>query len=100
MLIPVNRCIAVRIGVLSQEMMTRKDERVGATHEVLGGIRVVKLRALGDRMLEKIGKVWARGSSGVMQKAIDGNPCGEGEGMKGESRVWVRVVWGLCVCVW
>jgi hypothetical protein len=56
LLIPVNRAIAVRIVALSEAMLGQKDQRVGATHEALAGIRVVKLRALEDFLMLKIDK--------------------------------------------
>ena len=53
----MNRAIAVRIGSLSQTMLAQKDARVGVTHEVLSGIKVVKMRGLNESVSRRIGKV-------------------------------------------
>lgn len=42
-MIPINRCLANRIGHYSQMMMTAKDARVRLVTDVLVGIRSVKL---------------------------------------------------------
>lgn len=44
-LIPINKYIAGKIGKLSGELMSRKDERVLTTSEVLQGARQIKLNA-------------------------------------------------------
>ena len=42
LVIPVNKCIANKIGSLSDKMMTAKDRRVNIMSELLAGIRVIK----------------------------------------------------------
>ena len=42
LLIPVNKCIANKIGSLSTKMMAAKDARVSVMSELLAGIRVIK----------------------------------------------------------
>jgi len=42
LIIPVNKCIANRIGSLSTSMMSAKDDRVNLMSELLGGVRVIK----------------------------------------------------------
>ena len=42
LLVPINKCIANKIGDLSTKMMTAKDERVSSMSELLSGIRVIK----------------------------------------------------------
>ncbi|KJE95250.1 multidrug resistance-associated protein 7 [Capsaspora owczarzaki ATCC 30864] len=54
LLIPINRYLAIRIGVLSKEMMVYKDARVKLTNETLAGIRVIKLYAWEDALIAKI----------------------------------------------
>ena len=45
LLIPINRKIAVKIGILSTTMMAHKDNRVNVMNEILHGIRVIKFYA-------------------------------------------------------
>ena len=40
--VPINKCIANKIGDLSNKMMTAKDSRVSIMSELLSGIRVIK----------------------------------------------------------
>ena len=42
LVIPVNKCIANKIGSLSEKMMSAKDKRVNTMSELLNGIRVIK----------------------------------------------------------
>ena len=42
LVIPVNKCIANKIGSLSEKMMSAKDKRVNTMSELLTGIRVIK----------------------------------------------------------
>lgn len=57
LLIPINRCIANKIGDLSKEMMKQKDERVQTMSELLFGIRVIKMFAWEQHFQSKIDKV-------------------------------------------
>lgn len=58
-LIPVNKFIATKIGQLSADLMSRKDERVLTTSEVLHGARQIKLNAWERIFVEKIEKLRA-----------------------------------------
>ena len=42
LVIPVNKCIANKIGSVSEKMMSAKDKRVNTMSELLAGIRVIK----------------------------------------------------------
>jgi len=42
LIIPVNKCIANKIGTLSTRMMRAKDKRVASMSEILSGMRVIK----------------------------------------------------------
>lgn len=42
-LIPINKCLANRIGVLSEKMMEAKDRRISLVREVLRGIIPIKM---------------------------------------------------------
>lgn len=53
-LIPINKYIASKIGELSADLMTRKDERVLTTSEVLHGARQIKLNAWEKIFIKKI----------------------------------------------
>lgn len=53
-LIPINKCVASKIGALSTKMMAAKDQRVSAMSEVLRGIRVLKLHVWEEYFLEKV----------------------------------------------
>lgn len=53
-LIPINKFIASKIGQLSGELMSRKDERVLTTSEVLHGARQIKLNAWERIFVQKI----------------------------------------------
>lgn len=53
-LIPINRHIARRIGVLSEDLMRCKDERVLTTSEVVQGARQIKLNAWEAMFVSKI----------------------------------------------
>ncbi|CAB3994460.1 multidrug resistance-associated 7-like [Paramuricea clavata] len=52
LLIPVNKCLAVKIRKYSENMMDKKDSRVKAMNEILYGIRVIKFYAW-ERMFSK-----------------------------------------------
>lgn len=54
LLIPINKCIASKIGLLSANLMARKDERVLTTSEVLNGARQIKLNAWERIFVRKI----------------------------------------------
>lgn len=56
-LIPINKKIASQIGKLSVDLMSRKDERVLTTSEVLSGARQIKLNAWEDIFINKIEKL-------------------------------------------
>lgn len=56
-LIPINRYIAVQIGVLSQGLMTEKDGRVSATSEALAGAKQIKLNSWEEVFINKIQKL-------------------------------------------
>lgn len=47
-LIPVNRCLANRIGVLSEKMMEAKDRRISLVRELLRGILYIKMHLWTD----------------------------------------------------
>lgn len=53
-LIPINKYIAGKIGQLSEQLMSRKDERVLTTSEVLHGARQIKLNAWEEIFIKKI----------------------------------------------
>lgn len=53
-LIPINKYIATKIGKLSEDLMSRKDERVMTTSEVLHGARQIKLNAWEDIFVKKV----------------------------------------------
>ncbi|XP_055637767.1 ATP-binding cassette sub-family C member 10 [Toxorhynchites rutilus septentrionalis] len=56
-LIPINRQIAMKIGQLSQGLMTAKDGRVSVTTETIAGAKHIKLNAWEDVFVDKIEKV-------------------------------------------
>ncbi|XP_076314216.1 LOW QUALITY PROTEIN: ATP-binding cassette sub-family C member 10-like [Tachypleus tridentatus] len=45
LIIPINRWLAIKIGVLSKDMMEQKDKRIKLMNEFLSGIRVIKMFA-------------------------------------------------------
>lgn len=53
-LIPLNRWIAGRIGVYSQQLMAAKDSRISVTSEALANAKHIKLLAWEDVFIEKI----------------------------------------------
>lgn len=53
-LIPLNRWIAVKIGVYSEQLMRAKDARIAVTTEALAGIKNIKLLAWEDVFTRKI----------------------------------------------
>lgn len=53
-IVPVNIVVAKRIGTMTDEMMTARDERVRITGELLAGVRVVKLQAWEVPLLDRI----------------------------------------------
>lgn len=53
-IVPVNIVVAKRIGTMTGEMMTARDERVRITGELLAGVRVVKLQAWEVPLLDRI----------------------------------------------
>ncbi|XP_067624566.1 ATP-binding cassette sub-family C member 10 [Eurosta solidaginis] len=53
-LIPINRCIAQRIGRYSGCLMSAKDLRLAATSETISGAKQIKLHAWEDVFIEKI----------------------------------------------
>ena len=53
-LIPINRYIAKKIGVLSTFLMTAKDARVSVTTESLAGAKQVKLQAWENIWIQRI----------------------------------------------
>lgn len=53
-LIPINRWIAVKIGIYSQQLMAAKDLRIGITVETLTGAKHIKLLAWEDVFIDKI----------------------------------------------
>lgn len=53
-LIPINRCVAKKIGSLSTNLMAAKDKRVSMSTETLRGIKQVKLLAWEDVFTEKL----------------------------------------------
>ncbi|EDQ90852.1 uncharacterized protein MONBRDRAFT_36370 [Monosiga brevicollis MX1] len=59
LMIPFNKYIMDRVGVLSKEMMTHKDARVALMNEILAGIRVVKAFAWEDSFIARIDAVRA-----------------------------------------
>ena len=56
LLIPVNKCIANKIGSLSTKMMAAKDKRVSIMSEILAGIRVIKYFTWEDVFTAKVQK--------------------------------------------
>ena len=54
LLIPINKCIASKIGSLSTKMMSAKDKRVSIMSEILSGIRVIKYFTWEDVFTEKV----------------------------------------------
>ncbi|XP_062548884.1 ATP-binding cassette sub-family C member 10 [Armigeres subalbatus] len=53
-LIPINRQIAMKIGQLSQGLMTAKDGRIAITTETISGAKHIKLNAWEDVFISKI----------------------------------------------
>lgn len=53
-LIPINRYIAIKIGLYSKSLMAAKDARVQLTTEALTGSKQIKMQALEDIFTEKI----------------------------------------------
>lgn len=45
LLVPVNRWLALRIGALSEAMMSEKDARIRLVSEILRGMRMIKMQA-------------------------------------------------------
>ena len=56
LVIPVNKCIANKIGSLSTKMMAAKDKRVSIMSEILAGIRVIKYFTWEDVFTAKVQK--------------------------------------------
>ena len=54
LIIPVNKVIASRIGLLSEKMMQAKDKRVNTMSELLSGIRVIKYFNWQDVFADKV----------------------------------------------
>ena len=54
LMIPLNKYIADKIGSLSTEMMSAKDERVQSMAEMLSGVRVVKFMSWEPYFAQKI----------------------------------------------
>lgn len=54
LLIPINKCIANKIGSLSTKMMSAKDKRVSIMSEILSGIRVIKYFTWEEIFKEKV----------------------------------------------
>lgn len=54
LLVPVNRWLALKIGSLSETLMTHKDGRISATSEAVTAIRVVKFFAWEGLMSDRI----------------------------------------------
>ena len=53
-MIPINKYIANKVGVLSTQMMTYKDQRVKLISEVLRGITTIKLNVWEDHFMRNI----------------------------------------------
>lgn len=53
-LIPINRWIAIKIGKLSEGLMSAKDSRISMVSESMAGIKQIKLNAWEDIFIEKI----------------------------------------------
>lgn len=53
-LIPINRCIAVKIGSYSEKLMGAKDKRVSMSSEALAGVKQIKLLAWEQIFIDKI----------------------------------------------
>lgn len=53
-LIPVNKVIANKIGLLSTELMRHKDTRVSLISDLLKGIRTVKMHVWEDYFIDKV----------------------------------------------
>ncbi|EDS42543.1 multidrug resistance-associated protein [Culex quinquefasciatus] len=58
-LIPINRQIALKIGQLSQGLMTAKDGRIAITSETIAGAKHIKTNAWEDVFLNKIERIRA-----------------------------------------
>ncbi|XP_058815016.1 ATP-binding cassette sub-family C member 10 [Topomyia yanbarensis] len=56
-LIPINRQIALKIGQLSQGLMTAKDGRISITTETITGAKHIKLNAWEDVFIDKIDRI-------------------------------------------
>lgn len=56
-LIPINRAIAMKIGQLSQGLMTAKDGRIAITTETIGGAKHIKMNAWEDVFISKIERI-------------------------------------------
>lgn len=57
LLVPVNRCIALKIGELSAGMMAFKDERIKLMSEVLWGMRMIKMHAWEPLFRERVVRI-------------------------------------------
>ncbi|XP_058453342.1 ATP-binding cassette sub-family C member 10 [Malaya genurostris] len=57
LLIPINRQIALKIGQLSQGLMTAKDGRISVTTETITGAKHIKLNAWEDVFIGKIEQI-------------------------------------------
>ncbi|XP_021703912.1 multidrug resistance-associated protein 7 [Aedes aegypti] len=56
-LIPINRKIAMKIGQLSQGLMTAKDGRIAITTETISGAKHIKMNAWEDVFIGKIERI-------------------------------------------
>lgn len=56
-LIPINKCIASKIGKLSQDMMLYKDERVKLISEIIYGIRTIKMNTHENYFTERMNNI-------------------------------------------
>ncbi|CAB3365957.1 Hypothetical predicted protein [Cloeon dipterum] len=56
-LIPINKCIASKIGQLSEKLMACKDDRVKCMTEAISGIRVLKYHVWEEHFINKIKKL-------------------------------------------
>ncbi|KAL1117648.1 hypothetical protein AAG570_003963 [Ranatra chinensis] len=54
LLIPINKCIASKIGQLSTKMMNFKDQRIMLISEILRGIRAIKLYVWEEVFMKKV----------------------------------------------
>ncbi|XP_067010232.2 ATP-binding cassette sub-family C member 10 [Anabrus simplex] len=56
-LIPINKCLASKIGELSTKMMTCKDQRVQMMTEILRGIRALKVHVWEEYFVRKVSEL-------------------------------------------